>query len=58
MKRRDLVRMLKSQGYREDRNDGSHAVYEKQGARPVQVPNHKELNENTARRILKDAGVE
>lgn len=57
MKRRDLIKKLESAGYTEDRNDGGHAVYEKQGSRPVQVPNHREINENTAKAILKAAGL-
>jgi predicted RNA binding protein YcfA (HicA-like mRNA interferase family) len=44
-------------GYQEDRNYGGHAIFEKNGCRPVQVPNHRELNENTARAILKAAGL-
>ena len=55
MKRRDLLKRLKAAGYREVRNDGGHAIFEKKGSRPVQVPNHRELNENTARAILKIA---
>ena len=57
MKRRDLIKKLEAAGYHENRNDGGHAIYEKQGSRPVQVPNHRELNENTAKAILKDAGL-
>ena len=57
MKRRDLVKKLVASGYRENRNDGGHAIYEKEGSRPVQVPNHREINENTARAILKAAGL-
>ena len=57
MKRRDLVRKLLAAGYQESRNDAGHAIYEKQGARPVQVPNHREINENTANAILKAAGL-
>lgn len=57
MKRRDLVKKLEAAGYREDRNDGGHAIYEKQGSRPVQVPNHREVNDNTAKAILKTAGL-
>ena len=55
MKRRDLIKILKTAGYRESRNSGGHAIYEKDGARPVQVPNHREINENTAKTILKIA---
>jgi len=57
MKRRDLIKRLKTAGYREVRNDGGHAIYEKKGNRPVQVPNHREINENTARTILKIAEI-
>ena len=57
MKRRDLIKKLKNAGYTESRNDGGHAIYEKKGARPVQVPNHREINENTAKAILNAAGV-
>jgi mRNA interferase HicA len=53
-----LIKQLESAGYREDRSDGGHAIYEKEGNRPVQVPNHREINENTARAILKAAGLE
>ena len=56
MKRRDLVRRLEAAGYHEVRT-GDHTIYEKPGSRPVQVPNHKELNENTAKAILKAAGL-
>lgn len=57
MKRRDLVKQLESAGYRVDRDDGGHTVYEKDGSRPVQVPRHREINENTAKSILKVAGL-
>lgn len=57
MKRRDLVKKLEAAGYKESRNNGGHAIYEKKDSRPVQVPNHREINENTARAILKVAGL-
>lgn len=57
MKRRDLIKKLESNGYRLDRDDGNHSIYEKQGCRPVQVPRHREINENTAKAILKAAGI-
>ena len=57
MKRRDLIKKLESAGYRIDRDDGNHTVYEKKGERPVQVPRHREINENTAQAILKAAGL-
>ncbi len=57
MKRRELIKKLVASGYREARNDGGHAIYEKPNSRPVQVPNHREINENTAASIIKAAGL-
>ena len=57
MKRKELIRKLEAAGYRLDRT-GDHAIYEKPGSRPVQVPNHREINDFTARAILKAAGIE
>jgi mRNA interferase HicA len=57
MKRRDLIKKLTASGYKEVRNDGGHAIFDKVGSRPIQVPNHREVNENTARAILKAAGL-
>ena len=56
LKRRDLVKKLEAAGYHAER-EGDHTIYEKEGARPVQVPRHKEINENTAKAILKAAGL-
>lgn len=57
MKHRDLIKKLEAAGYKEVRNDGGHAIYEKANSRPLQVPNHREINENTANAILKAAGL-
>lgn len=57
MKRRDLVKLLESAGYRIARDDGDHTIYEKPGFRSVQVPRHREVNENTAKGILRAAGL-
>ena len=57
MKRRDLIKKLEAAGYKVDRDDGNHTIYEKDGCRPVQVPRHREINELTAKAILKVAGV-
>jgi len=56
MKRRDLIKKLEANGYKLDRI-GDHSIYEKEGHRPVQIPNHREVNEETARVILKVAGI-
>lgn len=57
MKRRDIIKKLEAAGYMVDRDDGNHTIYEKEGSRPVQIPRHREINENTARSILKAAGL-
>lgn len=57
MKRRDLIKQLEGSGYRKVRDDGDHTVYGKEGDRPISVPRHREVNENTARAILKAAGL-
>lgn len=56
MKRRDLIKKLEAAGYKPDR-EGDHSIYEKEGCRPVQIPRHREINENTAKAILKAAGL-
>ncbi len=58
MKRRDLTRELEKAGYKAIRDDGDHTIYAKDGYRPVQVPRHQEINEYTARAILKAAGLQ
>ena len=55
MKRRDLIKKLEAVGYKADR-DGDHTIFE-EGSRPLQVPQHREINENTAKAILKTAGL-
>lgn len=57
MKRRDLIKKLEAAGYRKQRDDGDHTIYAKQGGRPIPIPRHRELNENTARAILRCAGL-
>jgi len=57
MKRRDLVRKLEQAGYEKVRDDGDHTIYRKKGHPPAQVPRHTEINEHTARAILKQAGL-
>ena len=56
MKKRDLIKELEKAGYRRDRNS-DHIVYEKDGCRSVQVPHKREVNEYTAKAILREAGL-
>ena len=57
MKRRDLIKKLEASGFVEKRDNGDHTIYQAPGKRSVQVPRHREINENTAKQILKDAGL-
>lgn len=57
MKRRDLIRLLEAAGYSKVRDTGDHTIYKKAGCAILQVPRHREVNENTAKAILKDAGL-
>lgn len=54
MKRRDLVRRLEELGYRLERSKGPHDWYSN-ARKGIAVPRHAEVNENLARRIVKDA---
>ena len=57
MKRRDVLKKLQGAGYSIIRDTGSHTNLWKPGSRVIQVPRHREINEDTARQILKDAGL-
>ena len=57
MKRRDLIKALEQAGYTVLRDTGNHTVYHKPGQRRIEIPRHKEVNELTARQILRDAGL-
>ncbi|OPY58242.1 MAG: YcfA-like protein [Pelotomaculum sp. PtaU1.Bin065] len=57
MKRRDLIRNWEANGFSKIRDDGNHTIYKAPNKRAVQVPRHREISENTARQILKDAGL-
>ncbi len=57
MKRREIINKLLAAGYHKARDRGDHTVFEKQGSRSVPVPRHREVAENTAKAILKQAGL-
>ena len=57
MKRRDLIRRLEDTGYQLARDEGDHTVYRKANAQPIAVPRHRAINENTAKTILRAAGL-
>jgi mRNA interferase HicA len=55
MKRRELEQRLEQLGWRLSRHGGRHDVW-RRGERELAVPRHREINEYTARAILKEAG--
>ena len=57
MKRRDLIAKLEAAGYLLNRHGDEHDIYANKNRQAVQVPRHKEINEITAKKILKDTGL-
>lgn len=57
MKRRDLIKRLTDAGFKMIRDDGDHAIYKAPGKPFAAVPRHNEINEITAKQILKRAGL-
>lgn len=55
MKRRELERQLRERGWRLARHGRKHDVWV-QGEREIAVPRHAEINEYTAKAILRQAG--
>lgn len=56
MKRTDLEKKLKALGWWFLREGGNHAVWT-DGERKIPVPRHNEINEMTAKGILKKAAA-
>ncbi|MBN2926849.1 MAG: type II toxin-antitoxin system HicA family toxin [Eubacterium sp.] len=52
MKQKDLIKKLTSAGFVFKEHGGNHDTY-KRGTDTEQVPRHKEINEITAKKILK-----
>jgi len=52
MKRRNLIKLLESNGWWELRDTGRHTVYT-DGKHIEPIPRHKEINEITANEIIK-----
>lgn len=55
MKRRDIIKVLEAEGYKLLREGSEHTAYYKPGKPIEMVPRHREINENTAKEILKRA---
>ncbi len=52
MKRKDLIKKLESAGFEFSLHGGNHDTY-RRGSDTEQVPRHTEINEITAKRILR-----
>jgi len=58
MTAKELINILKTNGWKLDRINGSHHIFIKDGYRSVPVPFHgnKDIG-NFAKKILKEAGI-
>ena len=56
VKRRDLVKEVEAQGLR-NCGGASHDIFKKPGF-TTSIPRHREIDEDTARDIRKQAGIE
>lgn len=57
MKRKDVIRRIKELGAVLDREGGEHSIYRNlRTGQLVPVPRHAEINELTAKKIIRDAG--
>jgi predicted RNA binding protein YcfA (HicA-like mRNA interferase family) len=56
MKRKELIRLLERNGWRLDREGGSHSVYTN-GKEQEYIPRHNEVRESLAKKIIKRLGL-
>ncbi len=56
MKRRELIKMLEKAGFEFKEHGENHDTY-KRGSDTEQIPRHKEINEITAKSIIKKWGL-
>jgi len=56
MKRRDLIKLFKRNGWWLEREGGKHTIYTN-GKDEEPIPRHNEINEITAKSIIKRRGL-
>ena len=56
MKRTDLIRLMEKNGWIFLRSGGNHDIYQKNGEIEA-IPRHKEINELTAKSIIRRRGL-
>jgi len=57
MKRRDLIRKLEDAGFKLKRHGNEHDIFERGENEFETVPRHREINEITAKGILRKWGI-
>ncbi len=57
MKRKDLVKLFERNGWRLEREGGSHSVYTN-GETSEVIPRHSEINERLAKALIKKHNLE
>jgi mRNA interferase HicA len=59
VKRRALIRHLEAHGCELLREGGNHSIYINRAAHKISaVPRHSEINDDLARKICKDLGIQ
>ncbi len=56
MKRRDLIKRLENAGFELKRNGSNHDIYAR-GSDIEEVPRHREIDEDLAKKIIKRWGL-
>ena len=56
MKRTDLERILRKNGFTLESHGGNHDIFSN-GSKKIPVPRHKEIRERTVKDIFKEAGI-
>lgn len=52
MKRKDLIKLFERNGWRFEREGGSHTIYT-DGEKSEAIPRHNEINERLAKALIK-----
>lgn len=55
MKRERLLKLLRKKGAQWDREGGCHEIWRSKSGTPLEIPRHPDINEITAKQILKKA---
>ncbi len=57
MKKKDLEKLLRKNGWKMERQGGNHEVWSN-GISTEPIPRHREINEQLAKAIIKKLGLE